>query len=525
VRRALIDITILLLIAAIVTLPNLTTVGLTSSEAHRAVPALTMLNSGDWIVPELFGLDYMRKPQGIFWAFALAYQLLDPTTHGVELAPRLVSAIAFALLALGAYAFSTRWFNRSAGRIAALATLLTPALWLPARAAEIESLHNLTTALGAWLVVEHLRATITRKPLSWTWTLALALAIGAMLLTKGPAGLPALLGLLLSATLITKSIRAFTSWRVWCAFLIASATFVWFWTFALARASDNVVLQTPSAFLFESGTLLKLAGFIPVALLTALPMSLSIPFYFGPDARNERASADNQTRLLYDTGSIIALGALLALGSMMCMGISNDRYAQPVVATLGPSVACVFTLAGLTTQTWRTRTNAVMRPHRIRILRAMTLGSPLVLGALLTTMALLFSTTLAPTMRDQSGREPGLEAAQALRDQLPPGSYTILADAMIEARPELLLTLEHTLNTPELRVTGLWDRGWILDPAPDTLALIRTDSTGDETPKALSTHTLFEGRVHDFSFAIVRLPDTSHDETNSTQNRDDSTHP
>lgn len=510
-RRATIDIAILLLVAAVVTLPNLTTVGLTSSEAHRVVPALTMLETGDLLVPELFGLDYMRKPQGIFWAFAAALWIFDPSTFGVELGPRLVSATAFALLGISAYLFSKRWFGRAPALIGALATLLTPTLWLPARAAEIESLHNLTTALAAWLVVEHIRSRLTPRPLPWIWTAALTLAIAAMLLVKGPAGLPALLGILIAGSITTRSSRTLLNPRVWGAFLIASASFLWFWSSALARATDDAVLQTPSAFLFESGTILKLAGFIPVALLTALPMSLAILFYFGPDARRERQHADPPTKLAYTTGTTIALGSLAALAVMMTMGISNDRYAQPVVATLAPCVACVFALAGLAARSWRDRALAVMHPHRVRILRAITLGGPLNLGAALLLTAAIFSTTIAPTMRDQSGREPGRAAADALREQLPPGTYTIRADNMIEARPELLETILRATKGTPLAIHAQWDRGWTMDPAPNTLALIRTDPTGDESPKVLSTQTLFQGRVHDFDFAIVRLPDTTRD--------------
>ncbi len=465
-RRATIDIAILLLTAAIVTLPNLTAVGLTSSEAHRVVPALAMLETGDLLVPELFGLDYMRKPQGIFWAFAASLWLFNPDTFGVELGPRLVSAASFALLGISAYLFAARWFGRAPALIGALATLLTPALWLPARAAEIESLHNLTTALAAWIVVEHIRATLTRKPLSWTWTAALALAIAAMLLTKGPAGLPALLGILIAGAIALRSWRTLINPRVWGACLAAAAAAAGFWSFALTRATHDVVLQTPSAFLFESGTLLKLAGFIPVALLTALPMSLAILFYHGPDARRERHHADPHTHLAYATGTTIALGSLAALAVMMTMGISNDRYAQPVVATLAPCVACVFALAGLTTRSWRERTLAVMHPHRVRILRAITLGSPLNLGAALLLTAAIFSTTIAPTMRDPSGREPGLAAAAALREQLPPAAYTIRADAMIEARPELLLTIVRATKGTPLTIHPRWDRGWTMDPAP-----------------------------------------------------------
>lgn len=504
-RRAPIDIAILLLVAAAITLPNLTTIGLTSSEAHRAVPALTMLETGDWLVPELFGLDYMRKPQGIFWAFAAALSVLSPDTFGVELAPRLVSALSFTLLAIGAYLFSTRWFGRGAGLIGGLATLLTPALWLPARAAEIESLHNLTCALGAWIVVEHIRAPIARRPLPIRWTLALAAVILAMLLTKGPAGLPALLGVLIAAAIVTKSRRATAAPRVWAAFIIASACAIGFWSFALGHASDNVVLQTPGAFLFQSGMLLKLAGFIPVSLLTALPMSLAILFFFGPDARKERTLADTHARLAMDTGSLLAFGALAALAAMMLMGISNDRYAQPIVATLGPCVACVCALAGLGARAWPDRSIAIMHPHRVRILRAMTLGAPTNIAAALVLTAVIFSTTIAPTMRDQSGREPGLAAAQALREQLAPGSYTILSDAMIEARPELLLTIERAFADTPVSIEPRWDRGWVANPGHNTLALIRTDPAGDESPKVLSTQTLFEGRVHDFDFAIVRL--------------------
>ena len=58
------------MLCALIYFPRLGDDGYASSEGQRAIPAWTMLGTGDWLVPRLFEIPYVRKPPGIFWAIA-----------------------------------------------------------------------------------------------------------------------------------------------------------------------------------------------------------------------------------------------------------------------------------------------------------------------------------------------------------------------------------------------------------------------------------------------------------------------
>jgi len=504
-RRPLLQLFALLALCALITLPNLAAQGLTSSEGHRVIPALEMMNSGNYLVPTMFDQPYIRKPQLVPWIFAAALNIHnDPT-----LTPRLVSAFAFTLMVLGAFFFAQRWFgndqNKNAGLPAAAALALTPLFWAPSRAAEIESIHNLLTALGAWLAIDLILR--SSKPFKRKLPAALLLTLTAllMILTKGPAGFPILLSLLFTTAILNRSIKSFLNPFIWTPVTIAALIFAWHWSNTLQAAGPDAIVQSPNAFMFETGKLLKLAGFIPVSLLTALPITLALLFPWGKDAKAEATESDSLTKQL-NTAKLIALSIPLALFIMMLTGVSNDRYAQPILAPLAPIVG------------WLLVTN--LHPNRKKILRALTLGSPRNLATILCIGVFINITIIESvngTKRKSSGELPAIQLAEDLQSTLPPAPhgtrYTLVADAMIEARPETLLYLRSELEGTDHQLTILW----IPKLSPELLAnlatnshspllaLLRTDQNGNESDKVLIDKTIATGKVHDFDFVLVTL--------------------
>lgn len=484
----------MLLMCAAVTLPSLSADGLTSSEGHRVIPAIEMLESGDYLVPTMFGQPYVRKPQMVPWLFSIALRIHDDPT----LSPRLVSGFAFTLMVFGSWFFARRWFGKGAGFPAALALGLTPLYWSPARAAEIESIHNLFTAIGAWIVIELCTRTHTKRS-TLLWQCGLFSISLCMLLTKGPAGFPIMLGVLLACTILSNTtrqrIRALTRPSVWGPVIIAALIFAWHWSNTLQAAGPNAVVQAPSAFMFEPGRLLKLAGFVPVALLTALPLSLAMLFPWGPDARAEAdESQGSRDRLMI--AKTITLAVLCALVVMMLTGVSNDRYAQPILAPLAPLVGWLLT----------TR----LTSKRTRILRILTLGKPAILAAVLWSGFLFYLTRFEPDRRATSGKLPAQEAARSLIEELEsnPNEPTpiLVAHNMIEARPETLLYLRSALRQAGHDLDIRWIPGFDPQRMPNaSLAMIRTDQNGNESDKVLVDKVIAVGEVHEFAFSIVTL--------------------
>ena len=84
------SVLIVLLVCGAVYWPRLGERGLASTEGHRVIPAWEMLESGNWLVPRLFGQIYARKSPGIHWAVALSSRILGET----EFAARAVGAMS-----------------------------------------------------------------------------------------------------------------------------------------------------------------------------------------------------------------------------------------------------------------------------------------------------------------------------------------------------------------------------------------------------------------------------------------------
>lgn len=98
-------------------------------EPREAIVALSMLQSGDWVLPVSYGGDIPYKPPFLAWCIALASYLCGGVT---EVASRLPSALA--MMALG---LTTAWFLRreQGGRVALVTALILASAIEPWRAA------------------------------------------------------------------------------------------------------------------------------------------------------------------------------------------------------------------------------------------------------------------------------------------------------------------------------------------------------------------------------------------------------
>src|SRR5260221_2209084 len=78
-------------------LPGLGSVELKHEEPRRALPALHMLASGDWLVPRVGSIPFLRKPPMLHWLIALSFLATGTKS---EWTVRLPSALATLALAL-----------------------------------------------------------------------------------------------------------------------------------------------------------------------------------------------------------------------------------------------------------------------------------------------------------------------------------------------------------------------------------------------------------------------------------------
>ena len=155
---------------------------LRSEEGHRVIPAVEMLESGDYLVPHIGGQPYLRKPPLINWLIAGSFKMLHVRNEWAARMPSALFVLAVAIfLALG-----TRDILGERGSvISALCWLTNLGMLEMGRSIEIEAVYIslFTVALIFWLVSWQQ----DRSP--WlTWTVPWFF-LGLGLLAKGPAHL------------------------------------------------------------------------------------------------------------------------------------------------------------------------------------------------------------------------------------------------------------------------------------------------------------------------------------------------
>jgi 4-amino-4-deoxy-L-arabinose transferase-like glycosyltransferase len=172
---------LLVLLWAAIYLPGLGTPELKGEEARRILPAITMLQTGNFLVPYVGGVPYLRKPPLVNWLIAGSFKVTGSRT---EWAARLPSVLAMLALAAVIVALGTGrgWMNAETAFVAA-ALVLTPAAVLDkGRLAEIEAVYLAVSGIATvvWL------AWWTQRRSPWLLWLVPSCFLGVGLLAKAP---------------------------------------------------------------------------------------------------------------------------------------------------------------------------------------------------------------------------------------------------------------------------------------------------------------------------------------------------
>ncbi len=310
---------------------------LAGTEPHRAMTAHQMVESGEWLVPRLYGRVYLRKPPGHYWVLALA----ESVGGAREWVWRLPSALAHAGLGALLAGFAARWFSGRAGLAAALAFGATVALWSQARSADIDALNTFCTA-GAALVMLDLAF--------WPGARAVRIAAGGLLaglafLAKGPAGLP-VLGAVFAALVLLRwrapspAARPRLVAPLLCLALGAAAFGAWAGSLASAVSNlagqlsgvDEVAGRVTATDLFT----LRRAAVAPFeVLLYDLPLVIGLPLA-GWVVRSP-VFGDRERALVRALAVAFGLALLFGLAALM----SRPRYHYPALPLLVPLVGVV----------------------------------------------------------------------------------------------------------------------------------------------------------------------------------------
>ena len=174
---------IVLALWAAIYLPGLGSAEIKGEEGRRILPAVAMLETGNWLVPYVGGKPFLRKPPLINWAIAASFKLTGVRNEWTARLPSALAVLALGLT-IAAWGSGRGWMNAETALIAALIAMTSFGLLAKARfaAAEIEGLY---VALAGIAIVCWMASWTQRRSPWLIWVLP-AIFLGLALLAKGP---------------------------------------------------------------------------------------------------------------------------------------------------------------------------------------------------------------------------------------------------------------------------------------------------------------------------------------------------
>ncbi len=121
-----------------------------SHEAYATVPARTMMETGNWIVPLFGGVPRLTKPPLVYWTVAGSATLFGELN---EWTARVPAAIAAVLLTLLVGWQAGRWYGPVAGIAAAAVQITSVYMIIFSRKAEVDMLLVLLTTAAMFLII------------------------------------------------------------------------------------------------------------------------------------------------------------------------------------------------------------------------------------------------------------------------------------------------------------------------------------------------------------------------------------
>ncbi|TLD70745.1 phospholipid carrier-dependent glycosyltransferase [Phragmitibacter flavus] len=172
----------LVLLWAVVYLPGLGSQEIRGEEWRRILPGRTMLNTGEWVVPQIGGKPYLRKPPLINWISAASFKVTGVQN---EWSARLPSVLTVLAAALGMFLLLRKALGGKAALVGAVFFLGMAGVVEKGRLAELEIYYIAFTGLAfaGWLA--GLMRTVGRW---WSWTMV-GVFLGLGMLIKGPVHL------------------------------------------------------------------------------------------------------------------------------------------------------------------------------------------------------------------------------------------------------------------------------------------------------------------------------------------------
>ena len=267
---------IVLLVWAAIYLPALGSLAIKGEEGRRILPAIRMLETGDYIVPRVGSATYFRKPPLVNWLVAVSFKVFGVRN---EWAARLPSALSVLAVAIAFVTVARASLGPRGSTIAALIWLTNIGMIEKGRLIEIEGLY---VSLSGLAIIFWLSFLIQRKS-PWLIWIPASIFLGLGLLAKGPIHLLFFYPVVLAVVWHTKEWRLLIHPAHFVALAIMVGIFAaWAIPFLHSTTTHVAVLKWSSQFTGRvRGVDFKFFSWvqnIPRGLIYFLPWVLLVPF-------------------------------------------------------------------------------------------------------------------------------------------------------------------------------------------------------------------------------------------------------
>src|SRR5215470_14597649 len=164
---------------SVIYLPALGSIAIKGEEGRRILPAIGMLQSGNYIVPEVGGNPYFRKPPLVNWLVAVSFRIFGVRN---EWTARLPSAVLVLAVAVAFVTVARASLGPTGSIVAALIWMTNIGMIEKGRLIEIEALYISLCGLAIifWLSL------VIQRTSPWLIWLPASVFLGLGLLAKGP---------------------------------------------------------------------------------------------------------------------------------------------------------------------------------------------------------------------------------------------------------------------------------------------------------------------------------------------------
>jgi 4-amino-4-deoxy-L-arabinose transferase-like glycosyltransferase len=315
------SLAMVLLVWAVIYLPALGSLPIKGEEGRRILPAIAMIETGNYLVPQMAGEAYFRKPPLINWLVAISFKILGQRN---EWAARLPSALCVLAVAVAFVTVARASLGSGGSTVAAIIWLTNAGMIEKGRLIEIEALYVSLCALAIifWLSFWE------RQKSPWLIWVPASIFLGLGLLAKGPVHLIFFYAVVAAVLWHNKTWRPLFHPAHFAGVLIMLGIFA-AWAIPFAHSTGNALTVAKWSSQFTGrvrGNNFMFSSWIwniPRGLVYFLPWTILLPL-----ARPGIFRAEKDRRL----ARAVAWGAGVPFVIINLMPGSLPRYAMPAIA-------------------------------------------------------------------------------------------------------------------------------------------------------------------------------------------------